>query len=189
MTLKTSTASRTVATQPAVRSEAQGALKSVSPATLPKAGWQSGAVSKSSAVMAQSMFEPATTQAPMMLAQAMSARDQAENIYDSARENMPGRNGHDSPFGGTINDLAQPFVEFGAYLGFPVQVPKNCSEQALYMADQFKANGFNARIHYSDGHAWFSVVVDGQRLYGDTWKGWQSLDSQSPDTEVGSYDL
>jgi hypothetical protein len=136
-----------------------------------------------------STFSATQKSAPLVLANNSLNVNHAQHLYDFARNNMPGRNGFDSAIAGVLNDLSQPFSQFFNRLGFTHEVPKNCSEQALYMADQFHRHGYPTSIHYSRGHAWFSVEINGTRYYGDTWQGWTNLDTKEPDKAEGGYRL
>jgi hypothetical protein len=119
---------------------------------------------------------------PYKIAQG-SPVDTAQYYYSQFWSEMPGKNGISVPYiGGLLNDLAIPFVE----MFNRNKVPKDCSNQALYMASMFKQYGYDAWIHTGNGHAWFSVIIQGERWYGDTWAHKSKLQKDNVWKEEGS---
>lgn len=104
------------------------------------------AVGKSTMVMAQSFRAP-------------ESLEEANRWFVILRDGMPNRH----PIG-TINDLLKPFLG---------GIPKDCSDQAIYMAEGFKTYGYQSGLVTADSwhgsHAYFYVVINGTRYYGDTW--------------------
>jgi hypothetical protein len=84
---------------------------------------------------------------------------EANAWYRQLRDGMANRH----PIG-WINDVLKPFLG---------GVPQDCSDQALYMASGFKRYGYQSGIvtanSWHGSHAYFYVIINGEKYYGDTW--------------------